>query len=44
MLTLTVGGSSMLLFVYGTFCRGLSRNTVLKDSGYMGIVLIAAVN
>ena len=27
----------MLLFVYGTFCRGLSRNTVLKDSVYLGI-------
>ena len=29
----------MLLFVYGTLCRGLSRNDVLKKSEYLGFAL-----
>ena len=27
----------MLIFVYGTFCKGLSRNSVLKDAKHLGI-------
>jgi gamma-glutamylcyclotransferase len=33
----------MLLFVYGTLCKGLSRNEVLKESEYLGFALCKGV-
>ena len=33
----------MLLFVYGTLCRGLLRNDVLKESKYLGLALCNGV-
>ncbi len=27
----------MYLFVYGTFCKGLSRNSILQNTEYLGI-------
>jgi gamma-glutamylcyclotransferase (GGCT)/AIG2-like uncharacterized protein YtfP len=33
----------MLLFVYGTLCRGLSRNDVLKKSEYLGLALCKGI-
>ena len=33
----------MLLFVYGTLCKGLSRNDVLKESKYLGLALCKGV-
>ncbi len=33
----------MLLFVYGTLCKGLSRNDVIKGSEYLGLALCKGI-